>query len=303
MPSPPDYDSKTKEIELFDTWIVARSKPKRLFQPRFEVITRLWTDRATWGTELEYRTLAAWGFGHAVFDQDGGSVVCALFSSWFPGLSGLDGTRVFDGFVELAVAQRDQLVVVAQHFEELYDTLLAQSYGGNAAFVHCGGDHGDSRIALVACRKGEVLFLARFLLDGHATSFGLEPLVARSTIRTRDFIPALPTHGVFDIPRDTIDKIGIEDSICKPCTACDVFARGEARKHVHLATGELDIVDAFNVVFAFEGFETAVEDGFVKVGPGLDGANPDARAVGGMNHIVHETFVGVKVLQSIENQS
>lgn len=57
-------------------------------------------------------------------------------------------------------------------------------------------------------------------------------------------------------------------------------------------------MDTFDIILAFEGLETAVEDRLVNVGSALNGADPNARAASRMNDIVDQAFVGTEILES-----
>lgn len=145
-------------------------------------------------------------------------------------------------------------------------------------------------------RVRDVSLFCRFRLDVCLASGSLQALGA-ATI-AGNFIPALSAHGILDEPGNDADKVGVQHAVGKPGASGDFLARSKTGQHVHLPGRELDIVNAFDVVFALEGFQAAVKDGLVQVGPVLNETHPDALSSYRMNDIEHQALVGTEVLES-----
>ena len=238
---------------------MATLETQGLLQPRVEILAAFGTDGAAGRAELENRTLATGRLGHAVGDEP----VVGVVGGGLLGRLLFDGLGVVDGAVDLAVVQRDELVVVAEHLQQLRDALFAQSDGGDAAFVDGGGDHLHTGVALVSRGEGQVFLGAGLLSGGGGSVGGLDALAAGSAVVGGHLVPALATDGVLDETGDGVDEVLVQHAVGEPRAARDVFAGGEPREHIRLPAGVFDIVDAFDVVLAFERFQTAVEDRLV----------------------------------------
>lgn len=101
--------------------------------PGFKILAVFRTHRTAWHTEIEDRTMATGNLGHAVSDEPvvGRSRVLV----WLTRLSRFDLLWVHYGFVDFAIVQRDELIVVAQHFKELGDALFTEADGRDSTLV------------------------------------------------------------------------------------------------------------------------------------------------------------------------
>ena len=62
-------------------------------------------------------------------------------------------------------------------------------------------------------------------------------------------------------------------------------------------------MNAFDVVFAFERLDAAIENGLMQVRSADDVPDPNAGSAARMNDVVHQALVGAETLQSIEQKA
>lgn len=240
---------------------VNSSEPEDLLLPRVEIFTGFRADGRAGRAELEVRARSAGRFGHAVFAENIERCRVDAFGGGLSGLKGFDYVGVFNGFVTAAFAERYELLVVAEHLEQLDDALAVELDRRDTTLVHGFSYVFHGGVALVVHRVRDEGAFRGFAVDFGFAGGSLDTLGAASALTIDGhFVPALSADGVLDEACHGVDEVGVENAICEPGASGNVLVWCQAGQHIHLPVGGSDIVNAFDVVFAFERFQAAVED-------------------------------------------